>query len=76
MHMAAIGVESTPIPLVVVFKDYRLGYKVYHVEAEALDSLFLPKAQDILKFTPHSRILPVKICLSLVEKVQVPLAKF
>ena len=70
VHMRAVRVEAAAIALRIVdeiaFRD-----EVDDVEAEALDALFLPEAQDGLELLAHFRILPVEVGLRDVEEVQV-----
>ena len=72
--MRAIRVEAAAVALRIV-DEFALRDEVDDVEAEALDALFLPEAQDGLELLAHFRILPVKVGLRDVEEVQVPLAE-
>ena len=75
MYPRAVGVESAAIALVVALIR-ALADEVDHVEAEALDALAHPEADDFLHFMSNVRVFPVEVSLSGVEQVQVPLALF
>ena len=75
VHIAAIGVKTAAIAFKIVFIDLRLGDHVDHIESEPLDALGFPEAQDVGHFFPHSRILPVQVCLHHIIQVQIPLAQ-
>ena len=75
VDVPAVGVEAAAVALVVVLEHFGLGDQVDHVEAEALDALALPEAEDRGQLGPDLGVLPVQVGLADVEQVQVPLAQ-
>ena len=58
VHMRAVRVETAAVALIVI-DEFALRDEVDDIEAEALDALRFPEAQDILELLAHRRILPV-----------------
>ena len=56
-------------------RTFGLGDQVDHVEAEALDALALPEAEDRGQLGPDLGVLPVQVGLADVEQVQVHLPR-
>ena len=71
VDVAAVRVEAAPVALIVVLEDGGLRDEVDDIEAESLDALFFPEADDVLQLLAHARVLPVEICLRHVEEVEV-----
>jgi predicted nucleic acid-binding protein len=75
MHVRAVRIEPPAVALLVVLEDGRLRDEVHDVEAEARDALVLPELYDVDELGPHLGVVPVEVCLALVEEVQVPLVE-
>lgn len=74
VHMRAVRVEAAAVSLFVI-DEFSLRDEVDDIEAEALDALRFPEAQDVLELLAHRRVLPVEVGLRDIEEVQVPLAE-
>ena len=75
MDVRSVRVESSAVSLIVIL-ELTFADQIHHVKSEAFDSLSHPETHDVLHFFADIFIVPVKIRLGHVEKMQVVFIEF